>query len=361
MQATSRVQSIGSGLWAGVVFIGTWLARVGQYIFSLQWIVDIVRWLIGRGGLIAESAFLLATLFVTLEVVANKLVTWIVWSPDFLSLLNQLCLTAFTALPELIIFQAIAITFDHWQMVIRNKDRIDCLAWAIAFTIPTVLFLVLTIITICSFINIESVARTTVTFQSGGIMLTIRCLTGWWYGMCSALFAKRGKKGYTAQFDLLQTEINSLRSNIAKLVSENTELLQQNEKLVFSQNDLQAQLEGLRVDLVKAKTRKVTTNENTNSQNENTNFVKTRNVTTEQNTKLQTENTNIATERKVTTEKKANIKKVLREMIIRGEKVNYRKVAKESKVSYGMVCKYADEMLTEIKSEQPKRLHVVGE
>ena len=76
-----------------------------HYITSGKWVVDLVRWMITTGGTIAESAFLLATVYVTTNTVAHTLVTWIL--PDrVISTLNQVSVIAFSVLPELIIFAA---------------------------------------------------------------------------------------------------------------------------------------------------------------------------------------------------------------------------------------------------------------
>src|SRR5207244_11444886 len=106
MQATAQNEKWTTKLVAGVKIAANWIVGRVQYLFSLRWIVDLVRWLVGTGGNIAESAFLLATLFVTVEVVAGKLFSWVIPNPDVVSTLNQLAVIAFTALPDLIIFQA---------------------------------------------------------------------------------------------------------------------------------------------------------------------------------------------------------------------------------------------------------------
>ncbi len=367
----TKAQNIGSVLWIGAVFAWTWTLKGLQYAFSFRWIVDIVRWLIGTGGTVAESAFLLATLYVTLEVVANQLVLWVVWSPFWQLLLNQLCLMAFTSLPELIIFQAIAITYDHWQMMRRNPGKVDCWIWLIAFALPTAFFLVLTIVTICSFINLEAVAKTTVSFQTSGIMLTIRCLTGWWYGMVSMLFDKLGKRGYTLIFDTLREQIATLQKNmsdqIATLKNESAtalekvtlqlsesdtqkqKVLQQLSESATARTALEAELVELRLQVAKMKVTREKRSTLSESATEQKSATTKDNVTSSKSAMVESD-----------TAKKVAIKKVLRDTITRGDKFNYKSISVEAGVSYGMVRKHAKNMLAEITQETP-RLHVVGE
>jgi hypothetical protein len=61
--------------WIGLpVHIITFLFH---YITSFKWVIDLVRWMVTTAGNIAESAFLLATVYVTTNTVAHLLVTWV--------------------------------------------------------------------------------------------------------------------------------------------------------------------------------------------------------------------------------------------------------------------------------------------
>src|SRR5205807_1368747 len=148
-------------------------------VFFFRWVVDLARWLIDTGGNIAESAFLLATVYVTINTVAHMLVAWVLPQNVILTL-NQVSVIAFSVLPELIIFAAIKVTFDHFKMAFATK-RIDAWAWAIAYVLPTIVFLFLTVATISSFVSVEAISVNAP--QATGLMLVVRCLAGWSYGM----------------------------------------------------------------------------------------------------------------------------------------------------------------------------------
>src|SRR5713101_3114547 len=125
--------------WAGM----QWLFA---YIFNCVWVKDLVRWMISVGGNIAESAFLLATVYVTLNTVAHPLVSMLL-NDGQIKFLNFLSIVAFSVIPELIILNALTETFGHWKLARSSKDK-AAWVWFIAYVLPTVVFLVMTIITI---------------------------------------------------------------------------------------------------------------------------------------------------------------------------------------------------------------------
>jgi hypothetical protein len=184
-----------------------------HYITSFKWVIDIVRWMVTTAGNIAESAFLLATVYVTTNTVAHLLVTWIL-PAQMIVTLNQISTMAFSVLPELIIAQALKITFDHWKVVWRSPKRVDAWIWACSYTIPTLVFLIMTILTISTFVNFEAVNATPP--QATGPMLVIRCLAGWSYGMVQILFVSIGKQGYIDILDELHAQIHTRDEALAE-------------------------------------------------------------------------------------------------------------------------------------------------
>jgi hypothetical protein len=181
------------------------------YVLSGQIIVDFVRWLIVTGGNVAESAFLLATLYVTLNNVAHILVAWLL-PPQIIEILNQISVIAFSVLPELIAISAIKLTFDHWVMYSRSKRK-DALLWSTVYTVPTVVFVVMTVLTLASFVSVESLSAIAPT--ATGTMLVIRCLAGWFYALIQMLFAQIGKDGYGSHLAILEGDLATVRSDLA--------------------------------------------------------------------------------------------------------------------------------------------------
>lgn len=331
----------GAMAWSAVKLAWSKAISLIKYLLSFMWVVHLVRWLIKVGGNIAESSFLLATLYVTVEVVAHKLVSWLV-SDNIISGLNQISIIVFTILPELIVFAAIATTFDHFKMALRNRKRLDMWAWAIAYLIPTSVFLIMTVWTISSFVSLEAISADT--FQASGTTLVIRTLAGWFYGMVSMLFDQLGKKGYTHTFDQQKEKIAELEADSQKN-KQDLEQIQAAFKAL--QADYEASLNNLkvlRVEMASLRVRKQETKSNTSPEN---------NTLEKSNTSPESD-----ISEKEDTGKRAILKKTIREALAKSDKLNYREIEKAAGVSYSMVRQHAPKMLAELQEEMTP-LHVV--
>lgn len=336
------------------VWLYTMIAGLFHYIVSGQWIVDIVRWMIKTAGTVSESAFLLATVYVTINTVAHLLVSWLL--PDnIIVTLNQVSVIAFSVLPELIVASAIKVTIDHWLMVLKNHKRVDCWAWAILYTLPTLVFLAMTIITICSFVTLEANQASAVAFQATGLMLVIRCLSGWWYGMVQILFVAIGKDGYRGIFNRLESTIAGLRHEKAArdehITGLQAEVVKLNQQLAESQQQLiQVRMEVATRNLNRRKSDNLEIESDTD---ELQSVTFTNESDSEQNT----------SDRYVTAvEKRDKVKREIEQAITRGEKINLRKISNDTGVSYTTTRKYAPDIVKQITQEMPAlRLHIVGE
>ena len=320
-----------------------------RYLFTGGWIVDLVRWLIDTGGNIAESAFVLATVYVTINTVAHLLVTWLL-PDDAIRSLNQMSVIAFSVLPELIVVAAMAVTFDHWCMVARTR-RVDAWVWAVAYTLPTFVFLCMTVYTITSFVTFE-VSSTLVTHvvngkqvtvavaaspQATGTILVIRCLAGWSYGMVQMLWVKLGKKGYASLVVNLRNEIVALGDTVANRDVVVTGLQEQ-------VTNMQAQIEQQGKELLDARlqiaTAKVTRKSDIDT------VVHGSDITEEE----------VTTNSKVTSlhgdAKRLKLKKHIRGVVLAGGPINYKQIAAATGLSYNMVRNHAKSIIEEIKSER---------
>ena len=302
--------------------------RLLRYIVTGAWIVDLVRWLVDTGGNVAESAFVLATVYVTINTVAHLLVTWLL--PDgVITSLNQISVIAFSVLPELIVVAAMVVTFDHWRVALNTK-RVDSWVWAIAYTLPTSVFLGMTIYTITSFVTFEA-AHSNASPQATGAILVIRCLAGWSYGIVQMLWVKLGKKGYAALVAGPKSDIAALAAVVAAGEKSAQEL---QEKIA----QLEQQLEDQGRELVNARlqvaTQKVTRAKSDNSENgESAHSGKV--------TLLHGEN-----------EKRSKLKKHIHKVVLAGERVNYKKIAADTGISYNTVRRHASTIIDEIANER---------
>jgi hypothetical protein len=326
--------------------INAWLTAIGDafhYVFTGGWVIDVTRWLIDTGGNIAESAFVLATVYVTINTVAHLLVTWLL--PDrIITTLNQISIIAFSVLPELIVVAALAVCFDHWRMVYTTK-RVDAWVWAIAYSLPTAVFLGMTIYTITSFVSFE-VANTvavhqmvngklvttlvqTGSFTATGPMLVTRCLAGWTYGTVQMLFVKLGKPGYTNMVNSLQDGLAALGDSLNDRDANITALQSQ-------VATMQQQIETQGRDLVEARLQIATAKVTRNGQSDIS----------------KSENTN--TNSKVTQfgDSRQKLKRHIRGVVLAGERVNYQQISKDTGISYNTVRRHAGAIIDEIRSER---------
>lgn len=185
-----------------------------RWLVSGALLINITRQIVMTGGNVAESAFLLATLWVITNAVAHTLLTWCM-SAHSIELINYLSVIAFSALPELIIIPVVIICLSHWVVAINHKSKISG-TWAILYTIPALFFLVLTIIAITRFVSTGG----TNFIPASGPELVIRCLSGWFYAVINMLNKKLGEPYYASQLNERDTEISQLKARIETLVTE---------------------------------------------------------------------------------------------------------------------------------------------
>jgi hypothetical protein len=306
-------------------------ASLYRYLVSFQWIVDLVRWMITTGGNVAESAFLLATVYVTINVVAHKLVAWVL-PLNMISSLNQISVIAFSVLLELIVAAAIKVTFDHYKMAVGTK-KWYAWAWAGLYTLPTIIFLWMTIVTITSFVSLEAI---NVNYQASGPTLVIRCLAGWSYGMLQTLFVVMGREGYANVFHRLRAEIARLGEVLIARDASITALQSENALLKDQRVTLQNELTNACLALA---TKKVTRKSDISQKSTFTQSEKS------------DEKSNFSP---ISDAKKERLKKHFRVAIFSGEKVNYKKVAADASVSYNMVRRHAKDIISELTQERER-------
>jgi len=320
-------------------FILEAIAFVFLYIFSGRWIVDIVRWLIHTGGTVAESAFLLATVYVTINTVAHLLVTWLLPDNVIISL-NQISVIAFSVLPELIVFAAIKVCYDHWKLAFSSK-RIDAFFWAICYVFPTGVFVVMTVITITSFVNLESVNPATNPQATGGV-LVVRCLAGWSYGLLQILFSRIGSRSYSAFFEDLRQKAQETQEALNLRISELTEVMGRRDLAV---NALQTELDTLkeRFEAQEHELRETRANlallKLTSGKSD-----------TEMSTSAHIGNITLlpANDATLSTSKREVLKEHLQKAVLAGEKINLKQISKDAGVAYNTARRHYKSILGEI-------------
>lgn len=300
------------------ILVGQGIARAVRYAVSFRWVIDITRWLLGTGGTISESAFLLATTYVIINLVAHKLVMWLVFGDtNTIDTLNQIAMIAFSVLPELIMISAIAKSYEQWKLLAHTK-KIECLVWAILFTLPTLVFAYMTIRTISGFVSLESAGQN---YTLTGDDLRWRVISGWLYGVSQMLYAQIGKGTLDKVFTDLRAALVTKESDIAQLTA--------------SVNNLTAQLHTQEQELLQ---------------------LKIKNATRKVKSDVTTEESNItqlpqSPEKRAQDKQIAKLKLVVRTTILAGKKPNWRQISNETGVNYAKVRRVGPGLVSEVSQE----------
>ena len=160
-------------------------AKVFHYLISLRWLVTFASCLREVGSNVSESAFMLATIYVSINYVAHTLVTKLIPDTNIQTLIVQMCDIAFTILLELILFLSLFEVWKHIQMASRGGGKTS-IAWAIAYGIPVLCFLVMATFTLVSPVT----TKHTTAPKLPDFVLVTRALAGFGYCIVEYLHSK---------------------------------------------------------------------------------------------------------------------------------------------------------------------------
>jgi hypothetical protein len=217
--------------------------------------------------------------------------------------------------------------------------RIDTWVWAVAYTLPTVIFLGMTIYTITSFVTFE-VSHAGESFTATGNMLVIRCLAGWGYGTVQMLFVRLGKPGYTSMITGLNSELAALGDKLKDRDDLVTDLQTQI-------TNMQKQIEAQGNELIEARIAVATAKVTRETQSD---ITKVERATNGKVTPLHGDGDS----------KRQKLKRHIRGIVLAGEKVNYKQIQQDTGLSYNMVRAHAKTIIDELANErQTDKLHAV--
>jgi len=162
--------------------------EVAGFFLNGHFIVALARWIIRVSGYVAESALLFAVLWISATSVAPGLVE-LFMNAKLMQSLVSVALIVLALIPEIILANAIVNAASHWLTVARDRHNVMAWVWAIAFTLPTLLFLFLTAYTL------NTLAANGGNFvQASSGMVGLRCFAGWSYGLLEMVYAGIGRK-----------------------------------------------------------------------------------------------------------------------------------------------------------------------
>lgn len=165
--------------------VGNAAKRTGHSIITWEWTKRLLHWAIISAGTMSELAFLVASLWMSINASVHKFVLLFV-NEQMTEHISELATTAYVALPELILALAVVTTLGHVRLWLYDRKNYTALIWAVLYGLPTLVFLVLSLVTVgCSVASI--------TFQMPGPLVVIRALAGYMFAFTSLLYTQLGK------------------------------------------------------------------------------------------------------------------------------------------------------------------------
>jgi hypothetical protein len=319
------------------------LLRFWRFAIYFKWVNTIARWLMTVGGNIAESAFVLCTVYVTITMVAHQLVEWLL-PRDVILTLNQISVIAFSILPELILLVAILNVITQWRMVALTRTK-SAWVWAILFTVPTIAFVIMTIITLTSFVSINTLDAGTM-LRATGAMLVIRCLAGWVYGMVSMLYENIGKASIAHQCQEYLTTITQLKQVIDERDSTITTNATQIDTLLLRVQQLEEELTSARIQMA---TRRIKSDV---VSDESDTLADGSDIHSEKVTSLPKRNTSSTKDSTSPFDAKmSHFKALVKVCLLSGESINVKSLSAEAGISYQTGRNHVKRICEEITAE----------
>lgn len=158
---------------------------IAKSLFTWSWSKSLLYWLIVSGGTMAELAFLIGSIWMSLNATVHPFILMFVSEAET-RYLSFLATSAYVALPELIMPLAVVITINHIRVYIYNRKNWNELVWTVLYGIPSVFFVGLSAYTIG-----ESVAS--IGFIMPEPLVIIRALAGYLFASTSLLYWQLGK------------------------------------------------------------------------------------------------------------------------------------------------------------------------
>lgn len=160
----------------------TMISKLGSF-FTWNWTKQLLHWIIISAGTMSECVFLIASLWMSINANVHQFVLIFI-TEETTTHLTELATTAYVALPECIVALAVVTTLSHVRMVLYSKDY-RAVIWSILYGLPTVVFVVLSLVTLGS-------AVASATFIMPTPLVIVRALAGYMFAFTSLLYTQLG-------------------------------------------------------------------------------------------------------------------------------------------------------------------------
>jgi hypothetical protein len=185
---------------------------VGHSLFTWSWCKSLLYWLIISGGTMAELAFLIGAIWMSLNATVHPFILMFI-SEDQTRYLSFLATSAYVALPELIVSLAVIVTIGHIRMYVYNRKNWPEIIWIVLYGLPALFFAGLSAYTIG-----ESVAN--INFTMPEPFIVARALAGFLFAFTSLLYWQLGKPQEADRLKSKDTERESLKTEKDGKISE---------------------------------------------------------------------------------------------------------------------------------------------
>lgn len=207
--------------------------RAVRAVLTWKWTKKLLYWLIISAGTMSECAFLLASLWMSINSSVHPLVR-LVLSETATRNVSYLATAAYVALPECILGLAVVTVINHVRMYFYSKHATS-IVWSILFGLPTVVFVVLSLITLgCSVVSVNFIMPLP--------FVVTRALAGYVFAFASLLHNQLGEPQERDRLEERDALIKQLRQenedNLSKLRQEKDTIILALRREVESQKDV---------------------------------------------------------------------------------------------------------------------------
>jgi hypothetical protein len=192
-------------------WVEEWARPPLRYLLSWLWVKQFLYWAIISAGTISECAFLIASIWMSINSSVHPFVLTMMSEKQSIQL-SYIATTIYTALPELILSLALVTAINHCRNIRRGKTYWYTWVWAILFGLPTIVFLFISIMTVaCSVLKVNYI------MPDWGIVS--RALAGFSFAIVYLLYERIGKPCFASERKALEQTIADLRVEIEQTTS----------------------------------------------------------------------------------------------------------------------------------------------
>lgn len=188
------------------------LTEKTRSFLTWQWVEKLFHWILTSGGTLAGIVFLASGLWMSvLKAVPDFIRVYV--RPDIANLLTYLSKTAFTGLPEIILFVATIKTIDQIKTVrVLDKGSLAwnmAITWSILFGIPSIIFISFSLVNI-------GLSLASSNYVMPDSVVVGRGLTCFIYALLTFIYDSRGHETFSFEIRERDSQLEKIKSLLAE-------------------------------------------------------------------------------------------------------------------------------------------------